>query len=81
MLVLTSLHSGFEISLNSLDDGSIRISWNSLLSMIRLICARNSAVIDNDTRFFEWRRIYAGYLSFVYVCLEVGDPIINRGGF
>ena len=30
---------------------------------------------------FEWIRIFAGFLSFVYICIAVGDPVINRGGF
>ena len=30
---------------------------------------------------FEWKRICAGFfLSFVYICIAVGDPVIKREG-
>jgi hypothetical protein len=29
---------------------------------------------------FEWKGICAGSLSFVYICIAVGDPVITRGG-
>jgi len=28
---------------------------------------------------FEWKRIDTCFLSFVYVCLDVGDTVIKRG--
>ena len=27
----------------------------------------------------EWKRICAGFLSFVYICIAVGDPVFKRG--
>ena len=29
---------------------------------------------------FEGTRICAGFLSFVYICIAVGDPVIKRRG-
>jgi len=29
---------------------------------------------------FAWKRICAGLLLFVYICIAVGDPFIKRGG-
>ena len=29
---------------------------------------------------FKWKRICAGLLSFVYICIAVGDSVIKRGG-
>ena len=31
------------------------------------------------TCLFEWKRISAGLLSFVYICIAVGDPGIKNG--
>ena len=31
--------------------------------------------------FIEWKRICSGFfLSFVYICIAVGDPVIKKGG-
>ena len=30
---------------------------------------------------FEWKRICAGILSFVYICILVGDSVIKRRVF
>ena len=30
---------------------------------------------------FEWKRICAGFLSFVYICIAVLDPAIKRGNW
>jgi hypothetical protein len=30
---------------------------------------------------FEWKQICANFLSFIYICILVGDPIIKRGGW
>jgi len=29
---------------------------------------------------FEWKLICAGFISVVYICIAVGDPVIKRGG-
>jgi hypothetical protein len=28
---------------------------------------------------FEWKRTYAGILSLVYICIALGDPVIQKG--
>jgi hypothetical protein len=30
---------------------------------------------------FEWKWFCEGFLSFVYICIAIGDPGIKRGGW
>lgn len=39
----TSLHNGSDIAVKAEEEESLNSSWNSLLSIIKLICARKTA--------------------------------------
>ena len=38
-------------------------------------------IFINKSGLFEWKRTWAGFLSFVYTCIAFGDPVVMMGGF
>ena len=49
------------------------IKFNFKINFI--LCREQHACV-----LFEWKQICTRFLSFVYICIAVGDPVFKRAG-